>query len=193
MPSRRRRDSVWKALNDPATLKACIPGCESIEPDGLNVYRMAMAAKVGPVSARFTGRMRLDEIQAPQSYTLRFDGTGGVAGFVNGEAHVTLTPADDGTTTTLAYTAKANVGGKLAQVGSRLIDGVAHKYTDEFFVQFVAAVTPAPVTAPVVAPLVAPAAERIHAPARRRRVYFAVGVAVLIAVSYFMLRRWVTG
>src|SRR5438309_6228785 len=91
-------DKVWVALNDPDTLKGCIPGCESIEPDGENAYRMVMAAKVGPVSARFTGKMRLSDIDAPRAYTLRFEGSGGIAGFVNGEARVTLVPEGDVTT-----------------------------------------------------------------------------------------------
>src|SRR6185503_17108851 len=103
---------VWQALNDPETLKACIVGCESIEPYGPDAYRMVMAAKVGPVAARFTGKMRLADIDAPRSYTLRFDGSGGVAGLVSGEARVSLTPAD-GRATTLTYAAKAQVGGKL--------------------------------------------------------------------------------
>lgn len=143
-------DHVWKALTDPETLKSCIPGCDSIEPDGENAYQMQMAARVGPVSARFSGKMRLADIDVDHGYTLRFEGTGGAAGFVNGEAHVTLTPGPGGTTT-LSYVAKAQVGGKLAQVGSRLIDGAAHKMTDEFFSHFVEACTP-PVPAAVAEP-----------------------------------------
>lgn len=132
---------VWQALNDTETLKGCIPGCESLESDGENAYRMVMAAKVGPVSARFTGKMRLVDVDAPHSYTLHFEGSGGAAGFVKGSAHVTLTP-DGAAATTLTYAAKAQVGGKLAQIGSRLIDGAAQKLTDDSFTRFVAIVSP---------------------------------------------------
>lgn len=133
---------VWEGLNDTETLKACIPGCESIDPDGENAYRMVMAAKVGPVSARFTGKMRLSDVVAPNSYTLHFEGAGGAAGFVKGQAHVTLAP-DGASATTLTYAATAQVGGKLAQIGSRLIDGAAQKLTDDSFTRFVALVSPA--------------------------------------------------
>jgi carbon monoxide dehydrogenase subunit G len=158
-------------------LKSCIPGCDSIEPDGQNAYRMQLAARVGPVSARFSGKMRMADIDAAErAYTLRFEGTGGPAGFVNGEAHVTLTQAPDGTTT-LAYVAKAQVGGKLAQVGSRLIDGAAHKMTDEFFAHFVEACVP-------------PAPPVVIEPERKRpwTVYGVIAVA-LIGLLYVIIRR----
>lgn len=132
---------VWTALNDPETLKASMPGCESIEPDGDNAYRAALVAKIGPVSARFTGKMQVVDIDAPRAYTIRFEGSGGPAGFVNGEARVTLTPEGVGATT-LTYAAKAQIGGKLAQVGSRLVDAAAQKLTEDFFTRFVAAVCP---------------------------------------------------
>jgi carbon monoxide dehydrogenase subunit G len=130
-------DRVWRELNDPDTLRSCIPGCESIDADGENAYRVVISAKVGPVAARFSGKMRMEDIDAPRACRLRFDGNGGVAGFVNGEARVNLTSEDAGGTT-LAYTAKAQIGGKLAQLGSRLVDGAARKLTDEFFERFVA-------------------------------------------------------
>lgn len=169
-------DDVWKALTNPEMLKSCIPGCDSIEPDGENSYRMEMAARVGPVSARFSGKMRLAEIEAARAYKLRFEGTGGVAGFVNGEADVTLTPAPDGTTT-LTYVAKAQVGGKLAQVGSRLIDGAAHKMTDEFFAHFVEACAP-------------PAPAALPEPVRRRHwTLYAVIAVTLIGLLYLVIRR----
>jgi carbon monoxide dehydrogenase subunit G len=169
-------DHVWKALTDPETLKSCIPGCDSIEADGENGYRMQMAARVGPVSARFSGKMRMADIDVERGYTLRFEGSGGAAGFVNGEAHVTLTPGPDGTTT-LTYVAKAQVGGKLAQVGSRLIDGAAHKMTDEFFSHFVAACA-------------APATSIVAEPGRKRHwtVYAAMAVT-LIGLLYLVIRR----
>jgi uncharacterized protein len=115
-------------------LKACIPGCESIEQTGDNEYQLVMTARVGPVSAKFKGKMTLSDIVAPTSYRLAFEGQGGVAGFAKGEASVTLSPQDGGTK--LAYAANAMIGGKLAQVGSRLIDGVAKKIAGEFFTKF---------------------------------------------------------
>jgi uncharacterized protein len=169
-------DHVWKALTDPEKLKSCIPGCDSIEPDGDNAYRMAMAARVGPVSARFSGKMRISDIDVDRGYTLRFEGTGGAAGFVNGEAHVTLTPAPDGTTT-LTYVAKAQVGGKLAQVGSRLIDGAAHRMTDEFFAHFVEGFSE---------PAATPTPEPVRKP---RWVLYALLAVGLLALLYFVFRR----
>ncbi len=128
------QDVTWKALNDTEVLKACIPGCESIEQTGDNEYQLVMIAKVGPVSAKFKGKMTLSDIVAPTSYKLAFEGSGGVAGFAKGEASVHLSPQEGGTK--LAYTANAMIGGKLAQVGSRLIDGVAKKIAGEFFTAF---------------------------------------------------------
>ncbi len=125
---------TWKALNDTEVLKACIPGCESIEQCGDDEYQLVMIAKVGPVSAKFKGKMKLLDIVAPDSYRLTFEGQGGVAGFAKGEASVKLSPQDGGTK--LAYAANAMIGGKLAQVGSRLIDGVAKKIAGEFFTKF---------------------------------------------------------
>lgn len=127
--------AVWEALNDPAVLKDCLPGCESFEPDGDGAYKVALAARVGPVSARFSGRMAMSDVDAPNAYTLRFEGQGGAAGFAKGEARVSL--AASGTDeTALTYVAKAQVGGKLAQIGSRLIDGAAAKMADDFFARF---------------------------------------------------------
>lgn len=148
---------VWDALNDPDTLRACIPGCESFvrEPDG--AWAATVAAKVGPVSARFGGRIDLADVNPPTSYTLRFQGQGGAAGFANGEAKVALAPAEGGTT--LNYTASAQIGGKLAQVGSRLVDGAAAKLADDFFARFVEHVAPpVEIAAPAPAPMPRPAA-----------------------------------
>lgn len=128
------QDVTWKALNDTQILKACIPGCESIEQSGDNAYDIVMTAKVGPVSAKFKGKMTLADIVAPQSYRLTFEGQGGVAGFAKGEASVNLTPQEGGTL--LRYEAHAMIGGKLAQIGSRLVDGVAKKIAGEFFAKF---------------------------------------------------------
>jgi carbon monoxide dehydrogenase subunit G len=131
---------AWEALNDTEILRASIPGCESIEPDGENAYVVSMSASVGPVKARFKGRMLLTDIDAPHTYTIVFEGQGGAAGFGKGNAHVTLEPDGD-EATTLAYTANAQVGGKLAQIGSRLVDGAARKIAGEFFKRFSAQLT----------------------------------------------------
>ena len=141
--------TVWAALNDPAILKECIPGCETIEPDGDNAYRIALAARIGPVAAKFTGRMQLADIDAPNGYTLTFDGQGGGAGFAKGDAKVSLAPVENGASTTLSYTVKAQVGGKIAQIGSRLVDGAAQKLADDFFARFSDAVAAKAGVAPV--------------------------------------------
>jgi hypothetical protein len=126
---------TWDALNDTGVLRACIPGCESIEPDGENAYLVALSAAVGPVKARFKGRMQLTDIDAPNAYSIVFEGQGGAAGFAKGNARVTL-EADGDAATKLTYTASAQVGGKLAQIGSRLVDGAARKIAGEFFKRF---------------------------------------------------------
>jgi carbon monoxide dehydrogenase subunit G len=126
--------TVWNALNDPAMLKACVPGCESIELAGENTYTVLMVARVGPVSAKFKGKLTLSDIKPPDSYALSFEGQGGAAGFAKGSAHVRLEP--QGILTKLSYDVKANVGGKLAQIGSRLIDAAAKKVADDFFKNF---------------------------------------------------------
>jgi carbon monoxide dehydrogenase subunit G len=125
---------VWRALNDPEVLKACIAGCETIERVSDTEYRVAMTASVGPVKAKFSGKLVLSDLNPPNSYSLSFEGSGGAAGFGKGGAQVSLKP--EGSGTRLSYTAKASVGGKLAQVGSRLIDGVARKMADDFFAAF---------------------------------------------------------
>ncbi|KAA0178755.1 carbon monoxide dehydrogenase subunit G [Cupriavidus cauae] len=130
---------AWEALNDTALLQHCIPGCESIEPDGDNAYLLSMTAAIGPVKAKFKGRMALQDIQAPDSYTIAFDGQGGAAGFGKGTAKVRLDP--DGDETVLSYTVQAQVGGKIAQIGSRLVDGAARKMADTFFTRFSEAVS----------------------------------------------------
>lgn len=128
------RETAWKALNDPERLRAAIAGCESIVPTGENEYEAAMTAAIGPVKAKFKGRLKLSDVVPPESYTLAFDGQGGPAGFGKGTARVTLTP--EGTGTRLDYTVQAQVGGKIAQVGQRLIDGAARKMADDFFERF---------------------------------------------------------
>ena len=136
---------VWAALNDPEILKACIPGCDSVVKLSDSQYEVSITASVGPVKAKFRGKMELVDVNAPNGYTIKFDGQGGAAGFGKGEARVALTP--EGSGTRLDYTATAQIGGKLAQVGSRLVDGVARKMADEFFTRFASTVdagAPAP-------------------------------------------------
>ena len=134
------RETAWKALNDPEALKAAIPGCESIERTGEDQYSVAITAAIGPVKAKFKGRLTLSDVVAPESYTLHFDGQGGPAGFGKGTARVTLTDESGGTR--LTYAVNAQVGGKIAQVGQRLIDGAARKMADDFFARFSAALGP---------------------------------------------------
>ena len=129
------RQQVWDALNDPAALKACIPGCESIDPAGANAYQVLMVAKVGPVSAKFKGKLTLSDVKPPESYSIAFEGQGGAAGFAKGGAHVRLSQ-ESSSVTKLQYDVTANVGGKLAQIGSRLVDAAARKVADDFFARF---------------------------------------------------------
>ncbi len=148
-------DKVWTALNDPAVLKDAVPGCESFERVTDTEWRVVVAAKVGPVAARFNGRITLADLAPPVAYTMKFEGQGGAAGFANGEAKVSLAPSGSAATA-LTYTAKAQVGGKIAQLGSRLIDGAAAKMADEFFARFAERVAPAapePVSAEAAAPV----------------------------------------
>jgi uncharacterized protein len=125
---------AWQALNDIEILKVCIPGCETIEQLSNSEYQLVMIAKIGPVNAKFKGKMTLSEVTPPHSYVLSFEGQGGVAGFAKGQASVRLVPGEAGTM--LGYTVKATIGGKLAQVGARLIDGVAIKLANQFFSEF---------------------------------------------------------
>jgi uncharacterized protein len=125
------RGRAWNALNDPDVLRATIPGCEAIERTGENQYALTIAAVLGPVRARFRGRLAVEDIVAPESYTLRFEGEGGTAGFAKGTAKVAL--SEEGGGTRLDYAVNSHVGGKLAQVGNRLIDSAARKLAEEFF------------------------------------------------------------
>ena len=125
------RDAVWAALNDPEILKACIPGCQSLTMKSPTELEATVKIKIGPVSATFNGEVTLSELNPPQSYTISGEGKGGIAGFAKGGADVTL--AEDGNDTILSYTVKAQVGGKLAQLGSRLIDSTSKKLATQFF------------------------------------------------------------
>ena len=197
--------TTWAALNDPAVLKACITGCESLERTADDAFTAQVAVKVGPVSARFKGNLKLTDVQPPHSYTIHFDGQGGIAGFGKGSADVKLAP--EGTQTRLAYAARAQVGGKLAQIGSRLIDAAAGKIAEDFFKAFeahlqaagdarletddaarerTAVETDAEVTASPHA--VTPAAPNaLPAPTSRRVVWVSAALA-LVAIVYFSSR-----
>jgi len=131
------QQQAWEALNDPETLKKCIPGCDRFELTGDNQYSVGLAVKVGPVSAKFNGKVTLADIVAPDSYKLSFEGQGGVAGFAKGSSSVSLKPvAHNGEGCELDYTVHAQVGGKIAQLGQRLIDGAAKSTADDFFKRF---------------------------------------------------------
>jgi carbon monoxide dehydrogenase subunit G len=125
---------TWNALNDPEILKGCVPGCETIEKTGENEYQVLMVARVGPVSAKFKGKLALSDLDPPNAYSIAFEGQGGAAGFGKGGAQVRLAPEGEGTR--LAYSVKASVGGKLAQIGSRLVDAAARKIANDFFQAF---------------------------------------------------------
>ena len=128
------QQQAWDALNDPAVLKACIPGCDKLEPTGENQYAIGMGIKIGPVSAKFAGKITLGDIVAPVSYSITFEGQGGAAGFGKGNSAVKLLPNESGCE--LQYTVHATVGGKIAQLGQRLIDGVAKSMAEDFFKRF---------------------------------------------------------
>ena len=134
------QQQAWDALNDPEVLKLCIPGCDKVEASGENQYAVAMALKIGPVSAKFAGKITLADIVPPESYTIAFDGSGGVAGFGKGQAQVKLVPlpadAAGQSSCELHYTVHATVGGKIAQLGQRLIDGAAKTMAEDFFKRF---------------------------------------------------------
>jgi uncharacterized protein len=125
---------VWEKLNDPEVLKACIPGCESLEKTAENELQAVAKIKIGPVSATFRGKVELTDINPPHGYTISGEGQGGIAGFAKGAAKVHLAPIDGGTR--MIYTVEAQVGGKIAQLGARLIDGVAKRMADQFFERF---------------------------------------------------------
>lgn len=128
------RDVVWRALNSADALKACIPGCEDLEKTSENGFTATVVQKIGPVKARFNGEVQLENINAPESYTIRGEGKGGVAGFAKGGADVHL--AEDANGTLLTYTVNAQIGGKLAALGSRLIESTSKKLAAKFFENF---------------------------------------------------------
>jgi uncharacterized protein len=147
------QQQAWEALNDTELLKQAIPGCESLTPNGEHQYEVLVTAAIGPVKAKFKGKLQLENLQPPTSYTIRFEGQGGQAGFGKGTADIRL-EAVGPRETLLHYTANASVGGKIAQVGSRLVDMAAQKMAGDFFARFNAALQerypapPVPVEAP---------------------------------------------
>ena len=127
-------EAVWAGLNDPDVLRQSLPGCQSMEQTGEREFTATVVTKVGPISATFRGKVELADLDPPHGYTLKGRGQGGPAGFAKGEARIRLTPDGDGTR--LAYVADADIGGKIASVGGRLIQGVAKKTADDFFAGF---------------------------------------------------------
>jgi carbon monoxide dehydrogenase subunit G len=143
------RQQVWSALNDPDVLRACIPGCRELTKTADDRFAATVASKIGPVSAVFTGEVQLSDIVPDVSYTISGSGKGGIAGFAKGQSAVLLTDIPEGTS--LSYTATAEIGGKLASVGSRLLQGVARRTADDFFTALIAQLVPPPATAEAVA------------------------------------------
>jgi carbon monoxide dehydrogenase subunit G len=175
-------EATWEALNDPAVLKQCIPGCESLERTADDTFTASLVLKIGPVNAKFKGLVHLSELNPPSSYTLSFEGQGGMAGFGKGTAAVNLT-SEGPAQTRLNYTANAKVGGKIAQVGSRLVDATAAKMAEDFFKAFEVAVeTPAPAAGEEAA--AAPAA--VAATSSRAWIWGVAAAAVLVALYLAM-------
>ena len=191
------RDTVWKALNDPDILKRSIAGCEELEKTSDTEFTAKVTAKVGPVKARFTGKVTLSDLDPPNGYKITGEGQGGAAGFAKGSAEVHLEPEGEGTL--LKYVVHAAIGGKLAQIGARLIDGAANKMAGEFFSSFASNVVGSlPATAPVsgeagmaapadAAPAASPAPSRpvtadVGAPSRGLRPWVWVGGLIVIAI-----------
>lgn len=179
-------ETTWDALNDPEILKACIAGCESLERVADDEFLATLALRIGPVNARFKGRLKLQDIVPISSYTIAFDGQGGVAGFGKGSADVKLTPDAGGTL--LAYAARAQVGGKLAQIGSRLIEGAAAKITDDFFTAFESRVGAAEAPAGAPPPVEPEPAATPTGPGARRWLPWIVAAVVLVALLWYLAR-----
>lgn len=150
------REQVWAALNDPEKLKTAIPGCEVVEKQSETDMTARVALKIGPMAARFTGKVKLENLNPPESYTITGEGNGGAMGFAKGGADVKL-ESKGPSETLLSYQVKAQVGGKMAQLGARLIDATAKQMADQFFDRFAAQLTPAPVAEAPAEPGAAPA------------------------------------
>ena len=198
------RQKVWDALNDARVLKACIPGCESLVHDGASAYDAIVQAKVGPVRARFSGRVELTDIRPPEGYRISGEGKAGAAGVAKGSADVSL--VEDGDGTILAYVVKADVGGKLAQIGSRLVQSTANRYATDFFARFGDIVTgavpievpievpvpegaPPPQAVPPVAPPTAPSPGADETTAHLRRLNWVLLAIVVVLIGYILATR----
>ncbi len=182
------RETVWKALNDPEILRAAIPGCEELVKVSDTEFTATVTLKIGPVKARFGGKVTLSELDPPKGYKISGEGQGGVAGFAKGGAEVRLTEEEGGRATLLAYTAQADVGGKLAQIGSRLIGGAADKIAAEFFTSFAAAVTAGGTAAPAAsetAALPTPAEPQQAGKGLSPTIWIA-GLVIIVAVLLFI-------
>ena len=184
------RQRVWAALNDPAVLARCIDGVESltrVEVDGVERFEGRMNARVGPVRASFAGYVALTEIDAPKSYKLVGEGKGGVAGFARGEAQVILTEAA-ADSTLLAYQVTSSVGGKLAQLGARLIEGAAKSYADTFFTRLKAEIEVPVASEAVAVPVVAPPVPPIASITGLSPLLW--GGGLVLAVLGFLVWQW---
>jgi carbon monoxide dehydrogenase subunit G len=182
-------ETVWAALNDPEVLRACVPGCDVMEKTDDTHFLAAATLKIGPVKATFRGKVELAGLDPPRRCTLKGEGQGGVAGFARGEAEVLMEPEDGATV--LTYTAQAAIGGKLAQIGQRLIDGAAKQIADEFFTRFAAAVSAMPTAALDAVALPDAAPEPVPVPQERPETHTGlapkVWVVGLIAVIVVLL------
>jgi uncharacterized protein len=178
------REAVWKALNDPEILKQAIPGCEEIQKLSDTEMTAKVTARVGPVKASFSGKVTLSDLDPPNGYKISGEGQGGVAGFARGGADVRLKPDESGAGTILTYTANAAVGGKLAQIGSRLIEGAAKQTADQFFSKFAEIVSAAAAPAGAAQAQPAPAAAALPA---KRGLSPVVWVSGLIAIIVILL------
>jgi uncharacterized protein len=184
------RGKVWDALNDPEILKQCIPGCEEIVKLSATEMTAKVTLRVGPVSAKFGGKVTLSDLDPPNGYKITGEGSGGAAGFAKGGATVKL--LDEGAGTKLSYVVEANVGGKLAQIGSRLIDATSRKMADDFFQRFAAIVGAPAAAAPVGAPATAGSAPAAPAPEKGRLApaVWVAGLAVIVVILlYFFVGR----
>jgi carbon monoxide dehydrogenase subunit G len=184
------REKVYAALNDPVILQACIPGCESLEKTSDSEMKAKVRMRIGPVSAAFTGKVTLSDFDPPNGYRISGEGQGGAAGFAKGGAVVTL--KEDAGDTLLNYDVDAQVGGKIAQVGARLIDATAKKLADEFFSKFTAMVGAPPPSLAEAGSVPAAAAAAVSPPAAAQRGYrhwIVIGVGVAVLILVFLARR----
>ena len=183
-----KKEAVWKALNDPDILKQCIPGCESFDKESSNIFNATATNQIGPMNATFSGTVTLSNIQENQSYTLSGEGQSSV-GFANGSADVKL--IEENGITTLTYEVNANVGGKIAQLGSRLINGVAKKMSDYFFGRFADLVSPITKEEKESGTLVEEKrVKEIKSNFLNKYIYSVIGILILliVAIFYFVSR-----